>query len=436
MRRNIVHPGADSLTYEIRAIVAVGRRMQSMGQTISWENIGDPIAKGELIEPWIKEKTIKVMDDVQSWGYCDSKGNPATRECLAEFVNRRPGSARISGDDILFFNGLGDAISTIFSNMRREARIVGPSPAYSTHSSGEAAHSGYEHLTYRCDRRNDWLPMIEDIRNKVRYNDTITGILLISPNNPTGSVYPRHVLEAVVDIAREYDLMIINDEIYSHIVYNGAEKIHLSEVLGDDVPGMALRGISKEFPWPGSRCGWVEVYNRNKDASFDRYIKSLADAKMMEVCCTSLPQMVIPEVYNDERYPGHLEKRAKMFEARSNEAMEVFSGIKGVQAIRPRGAFYMTVVFEEGVLNPGQSLPAFNSKIRAYLDELLKPGIALDHRFVYYLMAAKGVCVVPLSSFCCSEMGFRFTLLETNDQKRMQVFKLMADGIREYLKSC
>ena len=436
MRRNIVHPGADSLTYEIRAIVAVGKRMESMGRAMSWENIGDPIVKGEAVEPWIKEKAMAVMEDCRSWGYCDSKGGLETREFLAGLVNARPGRMKITADDILFFNGLGDAISTIFSSMRREARILGPSPAYSTHSSGEAAHSGYEHLTYRCDRRHNWLPDIEDIRNKVRYNDTITGLLLISPNNPTGSVYPRHVLESLVDIAREYDLMVINDEIYSNIVYNGAERVHLSEVLGSDVPGMSLRGISKEFPWPGSRCGWIEVYNRDKDATFDRYIKSLADAKMMEVCCTTLPQMVIPEVMGDDRYEPHLEKRAKMFEERSNEAMEILGSIKGVQAIKPQGAFYMTVVFEEGMLNRAQSLPAFNAKVRDYLDELLKPGLAQDHRFVYYLMASKGVCVVPLSSFCCEEMGFRFTLLESNDEKRRAVFELMAEGIRQYLGSC
>jgi len=434
MRRNIVHPGADSLTYEIRAIVAVGRRMEAMGVEMQWENIGDPIAKGERVAPWIKEKALEVMDDCNSWGYCDSKGVGETREVLAGFINQR-GGAKATSDDILFFNGLGDAISTIFSGMRREARILGPSPAYSTHSSGEAAHSGYEHLTYRCDRRNNWLPDVEDIRNKVKYNDTITGILLISPNNPTGAVYPRHLLERIVEIAREFDLMIINDEIYSHIIYGGAETVHLSEVLGD-VPGMSLRGISKEFPWPGSRCGWAEVFNREKDPTFDRYVKSLADAKMMEVCCTSLPQMVIPHVYNDDQFVPHLETRAKMFEERAEEAYGILSQVKGVQAIKPQGAFYMTVVFEDNVLSRGQTLPAQNENLREYLDELLQPGLPLDQRFVYCLMASKGVCVVPLSSFCCDEPGFRFTLLEADDARRVKNFELMAEGIRGYLASC
>jgi aspartate/methionine/tyrosine aminotransferase len=125
-----------------------------------------------------------------------------------------------------------------------------------------------------------------------------------------------------------------------------------------------------------------------------------------------------------------------MFEERSNEAMEILGSIKGVQAIKPQGAFYMTVVFEDGVLNKAQSLPATNSDIRDYMDELLQPSLAQDHRFVYHLMASKGICVVPLSSFCCDEMGFRFTLLESNSEKRREVFELMAEGIRQYLGSC
>jgi aspartate/methionine/tyrosine aminotransferase len=96
----------------------------------------------------------------------------------------------------------------------------------------------------------------------------------------------------------------------------------------------------------------------------------------------------------------------------------------------------MTVVFEEGSLRPGQSLPAHSADVREYLEELLKPGIAQDHRFVYYLMASKGVCVVPLSSFCCDEMGFRLTLLEQNPEKRQRVYQAIADGIKDYLSSC
>ena len=106
----------------------------------------------------------------------------------------------ISDDDIVFFNGLGDAVAKIFGFLKREARIIGPSPAYSTHSSAEAAHSGYSHLTYELDPDNGWMPDLEDIENKIKYNDAIAGILIINPDNPTGAVYPRKILEQIVDI--------------------------------------------------------------------------------------------------------------------------------------------------------------------------------------------------------------------------------------------
>lgn len=433
MRRDIVHPGADSLTYEIRSIVAVGHKMAGLGVEITWENIGDPVEKGEGIAPWIKTIVHDTLDSCKTWGYCDSQGEIKAREVLSKLVNER-GGVQITSDDILFFNGLGDAIGKIFSGMRREARIIGPTPAYSTHSSGEASHSGYEHLTYHCDPKNNWLPDIDELERNIRYNDTITGILLISPNNPTGAVYPRSVLDAIVDIARKYDLMIINDEIYCHVVYNGAQTVHLSQVLGD-VPGIALRGISKELPWPGSRCGWIEIFNRDKDTIFNRYVQSLIDAKMLEVCSTSLPQAVIPKIYNDPRLIEHLKTRAKVYETRAQEAFDILNSIEGVSVVLPQGAFYMTIVFDEGVLSENLQLKPFNDEVGEYLEQLLKNDLNPDHRFTYQLMAHCGVCVVPLSSFCCELQGFRMTLLEEDDQKRRKTLQMIKDGIEAYLKS-
>ena len=103
------------------------------------------------------------------------------------------------------------------------------------------------------------MPDLEDLENKVRFNDSIAGILLINPDNPTGAVYPKEILEKMIDIARRYDLFVICDETYAHIVYNGADSCHLSAVIGE-VPGIAMRSISKEYPWPGGRCGWIEVF--------------------------------------------------------------------------------------------------------------------------------------------------------------------------------
>jgi len=433
MRRNIVHPGADQLRYEIRQIVLLAREVARLGVEITWENIGDPIEKGEILPAWIKEKVALHASQDASYGYVDTQGIPATRAFLAEGVNAR-GGAQISADDVIFFNGLGDAVSKIFGYLRREARVLGPSPAYSTLSSAEAAHSGYEHLTYRLDPDASWLPDIDDIEMKVRYNDSIAGLLYINPDNPTGAVYPREILEELVRIAREHDIFLICDETYGNIVYNGAEFVSLAEVIGE-VPGISLRSVSKEVPWPGSRCGWAEVFNRDNDENFNAYIRSVIDAKRLEVCSTSLPQLVIPEIFGDPRYPAHLERRAAMFETRANEAYEAFASVRGVRVTRPRGALYFTVVFEEGVLNGHQHLKVADESVRSLIEERCRHA-APDKRFVYWLLAATGICVVPLSGFACTLPGFRITLLETNDEKRRWIHRTIAQAIEEYTASC
>jgi len=269
MRTNIVHIGADELTYEIREIVEVGEKLEKLGVKILWENIGDPVAKGQNIPVWIKDIiTDTVKNDEKSFGYSPTKGLLETREFIANM--RRSEGASLSPDDILFFNGLGDAISIIYTYLNRGARVIGPNPAYPTHSSSEAAHAGTHHITYSLNPHRNWLPDIEELRNKVKYNPSIAGILIINPDNPTGVVYPERVLKEIVAIAKEFDLFIISDEVYANIAYGDEKMVPLYEIIGD-VPAIVMRGLSKEIPWPGARCGWVEFYNRDKDTVFDRY---------------------------------------------------------------------------------------------------------------------------------------------------------------------
>jgi len=432
MRRNILHVGAQNLKYEIREIVSAAREIEALGQEITWENIGDPVEKGESPPNWIREIVAGLVDQAASWAYCDSQGIPEVREFLANEVNRRDG-VRVTGDDIVFFNGLGDAVAKVYGFLRREARILGPSPAYSSHSSAEAAHSGYEHVTYELDPYNRWMPDLEDIRNKIKYNDSIAGILLLSPDNPTGAVYPRSLLEEIAEIARVNDIFIIADEIYANIVYNGEGHLHMSEWIGD-VPGIAMRGISKEYPWPGSRCGWLEVLNQGRDSSFFQYIETLIAAKRLEVSSTTLPQMSIPLVMGDARYPDHLAGREKMFAQRADEMMAAFEGCEHVIVNKPSGAFYFTVMFKDGVIGNDQFLDIPNPQIGASIERMVE-GVQPDKRFVYHLMGATGIVVVPLTGFQCEHRGFRGTLLETDDEKRAWVLSSLRTAIDQYVAS-
>lgn len=431
MRRDIVWEGADQLKYEIREIVGVARHLEGMGLDMIYENIGDPIQKGEKMAPWIREIVTRLASQSASYAYTATEGAYETRDFLAEQVNLRKGCP-ITGDDIIFFNGLGDAVSTLFAYLKREARVIGPSPAYSTLSSAEAAHSGYDHTTYKLDPENGWMPDLDDLENKVRYNDAIAGILLINPDNPTGAVYPCEVIETIVDIARRYDLFVLCDETYAHIVYNGAETCHLSEVIGE-VPGIALRSISKEYPWPGGRCGWMEVFNRDRDRNFDRFIKTLIDAKRLEVCSTSLPQMSIPLVFGDPRYREHLDRRAAMFGERAVEAVEILNRIPGVKVNLPKGAFYLTVLLDKERLSRFKPLD-MPKDVADYLAPIIK-GAPLDKRLVYNLLGGAGLCTVPLSGFCSDLPGFRVTLLENDDEKRLGIWENLSRSLGGMLGS-
>lgn len=434
MRQKLLNEGSKELSYEIRDIVKKAELIQKQGQTIYWENIGDPIQKNYELPSWIKEIISNLALNNKTYSYCHSKGIPETRQFLANLNNSR-GGAQITADDILFFNGLGDAIAKVYQFIDSTLRVIGPSPAYSTHSSSEAAHAHHEPITYKLDPDNHWYPDLDDLYNKVKYNPNIIGILIINPDNPTGMVYPLETLQRIVEIAKEFKLMLISDEIYLNITYNGARAYSLAEVI-NDVPGIAMKGISKEFPWPGSRCGWMEYYNKNIDPQFTKFCAVLDNAKMVEVCSTTLPQLSIPLVMGDKRYKPYREELNKKIGKRSSAISKILGTVPQLRFNQTFGAFYNTIIFKEGVLTNQQKLKIDNKEIQALVDSWTAGDkIALDKRFVYYLLAATGICVVPISSFCSDLKGFRVTLLEEDEQLLDTTFNRLRDAIVDYLNS-
>lgn len=434
MRQLLLRPGAEELSYEIRGIVKKARQIEALGYKITWENIGDPIQKNNIVPSWMKDIIAELMTEDKTYGYSDSKGVLETRKFLANLNNQKGGS-QIDAEDILFFNGLGDAIAKLYQFLIPTARIIGPSPAYSTHSSAEAAHANTAPITYKLDPDNQWLPDMEDLYNKVKYNPSIVGILIINPDNPTGMVYPKEVLEDFVKIAKEFNLLLIADEIYQNITYNGITAVALAEVIGD-LPAISLKGISKEFPWPGSRCGWMEFYNRTASKEFDKLCQTLENAKMIEVCSTILPQLAIPKIMSHPAYHPYRTEANRKIGRRSEIMKEILGDIPGIKFNPTQGAFYNTIIFDESFLDESQYLPIDDLKVQGNLDIWLQEKVMpLDKRFVYFLLASTGICVVPISSFCSDLRGFRVTLLEENEELFRETFESLANAIEYYLKS-
>lgn len=425
--------GGSGLTYEIRNIVLIANKLKEYGIDIIWENIGDPVQKGKCIPDWMKEILTDIIKKDCSYAYSPTKGVNETRQFLAERLNKR-GKVQITAEDIIFFNGLGDAIARAYSSIQVDARVIMPEPTYSTHFMAEVLHASFPPNTYRMNPYSNWYPDMRELEQKVKSHKSIVGILVINPDNPTGFVYPVETLKQIVQIAKNNDLFLVIDETYINIVYNGKKTVPLSDIVGD-VPAISMKGISKEVPWPGARCGWIEVYNAQKDPIFARFIDTILHQKMSEVCSTTLPQIAIPLIMTHPEYQNYLIERTRHYEKLSNIAYDILKDVPCLMVNKTNGAFYMTVVFNESALNNHQSLHIKKREIKEYVENLVKGSIEHDKRFVYYLLATTGICVVPLTSFFTPLLGFRMTLLDKDEAEFQYVVKTIAEKIVEYIES-
>ena len=430
MRNDIVHIWADKLSYEIRWIISIAELIEKQWKKIICENIWDPVQKWHVLPSWIKNIIKEHLEHDHSYAYCHTKWVYETRAFLAD-QNNKKWWAQISTEDILFFNGLWDAISTFYQYLKRESRVIGPSPAYSTHSSAEWAHAGLSHITYTLDPYNNWQPDLKELRDKVRYNDWISWILILNPDNPTWAVFPKETLIEIINIAKEYDLFIIADEIYQQIVFWEIKYYSIAELIWDR-PAISMKWISKELPWPWSRCWWLEFYNTEKDENFKRFVKSLNDAKMLEVCSTTLPQLTIPKIMKDPRYEKYQIERREFFEKRAKESFNIFSKIKWIKVNETKWAFYFVIIFDKDKISKNRKI-----NIESKILDIIKPKliwVSFDKAFVIYLLAKTWICTVPLSWFNTDLQGFRMTLLEKDDKQFTHICHSITETLVEFLE--
>jgi alanine-synthesizing transaminase len=405
--------------------------LEKAGVKITWENIGDPVAKGEEVPVWIRKiVSDEVKKTSSSFEYSPTKGLLSARKFLAETRTRETGS-KLDPENIIFFNGLGDAVTKIYTWLNPIARVLGPNPAYPTHSSFEGAHSHKPMLTYKLNPDNNWLPDPKEIRKLVKEDPSIVGLLIINPDNPTGMVYPESILKELVKIAKRYNLFLIADEVYANLAFENSGFISLASLAGS-VPTMIMRGLSKEVPWPGSRCGWIEFYNVKKDTNFAAYARSIEDAKMSEVCSTTLPQTVLPKILGHSNYQDHLKLRREKYEQRAAKAVQILSKNNNFKVVKPKGAFYLSVAFSDEFMSKRFKLKAKNWKAQRLLDSELRrmKKTDFDKKFCYQMLASTGICLVPLSTGFNSRVpGFRMTLLENDDEIFEHTLKTIVETV-------
>jgi len=418
MRKNILLPWHKELKYIIREIVQTAKKIEKY-KPIYWENIWDPVEKWEQIPTWMKKIIKNACDKNEVYGYSPTRWHP---KAINYIINKNP---RLKPEDIIFFNGIWDAISKIYKALSFDSRIIWPNPAYPTHSSSEAAHANSFHLTYKLDPNNNWYPDLDELENKVKYNPNIVWILVINPDNPTGAIFPKKILKKFVEIAKKYNLFLIFDEIYEKLVFDKKDKVNLSDII-KDVPWISMKWISKDLPWPGARCGWIEVYNQDKDENFKNFINTLLAAKMVEVCSTTLPQYVLPDIYESPEYKNYLQKRIEKYKKRSDLAFEILNNTPWLKVIKPKWAFYLTVIFDK--IDKNKPIKISNPEIQKIIYPQIENTTRFDERFCLWLLWETWVCVVPLSWFNTEIEWFRMTLLEENEKKFIKILSL----IKEY----
>lgn len=440
MRQNLSNANLSFLKYEIREIVDFVQKLQVLNPEIKIENenIGDPIAKGwpvpSFLRPLIKEVIDEPGDKV--FGYTHSRGNPETRKWICKYAKHFSPGIDLDYEDILITSGLGAGISALYHMLPKGMRIIQPSPSYPTHASMESFAAESPSLSYKLDPDNEWQPDLADLEAQIIEHPEIVGILLINPNNPTGAVYGKEALEQMISLAEKYHLMIISDEIYFRLVYNDKDFVQISELAKNRVPLVVLRGLSKDVPWPGGRCGWLEFHNLHLDTQYKSYADAVKKRVLMEVCSVTLPQFLLQKIYEHPEFETWLMNYRAHLEKNSQEIARILSAVKGLRVNRTDGAFYMMPIFEEGVLTNKQTLPIGNAAVKAFVEETVaSPGLAPDKRFVYYLLASTGICVVPASSFFTPYYGFRITTLDRDQESLKHIYELLARSIEAYLSS-
>ena len=333
-KKHIKTTKLDNVGYDIRGPVAEeASRMMAQGIDIKPLNTGNP-AVFDLFAPDFIEQAMR--DRLRfSEAYSDSIGIPEAREAIAKYSLSK-GIKGVSDNDVITGNGVSELISlTIQALLDNGDEILIPSPDYPLWTS-VATLCGGKVVHYMCDENSDWLPDIADIRSKVSNNTK--AIVIINPNNPTGALYPKEILEQMLQVARENNLIVFSDEIYDRLVMDGHEHIATAS-LADDLLFVTLNGLSKSHMIAGFRCGWLSFSGAIEDSK--DYIDGVKMLVSMRMCANVPAQMVIkaalenPYSASELLLPG-----GRIYEQREC-IYRAINDIPGISAVKPKAAFYI-----------------------------------------------------------------------------------------------
>lgn len=365
------------VSYPIRDIVLQARQIQSRGMKMHWFNIGDPNRFDFAPPTCVTQAVHDALNDSRFSGYAPSEGDADLRQKISEIE-------KVPLDRVVVTSGLSEGLSFLFEAMVDPGdNVLLPSPNYPLYSTLSRVLGGIENL-YSCDE--NWQPDVEDMRKRI--NSRTRAIVLINPNNPTGAVYPRKTLKAIIDLAGEHDLPLIADEIYDQLILDG-EHVPLHS-LSSDVHIIRGCGLSKNFFYPGARVGWMALHGPGAEGLEGALVR-LCNARLSinwEMQRGALAALSNP--------PAHLAPALSKLRRRRDLMVIRLNSIPGISTTTPSAAFY---IFPQVTAGPWKSAA----------------------EFVYDLMEETGIVSVPGSGFSSQLHGIFFRLVYLSNEEEISI---------------
>ena len=324
----------DNVLYDVRGpVVDEAARMEEAGMQILKLNIGNPAPFGFRTPDEVIYDMRQQLTECE--GYSTANGLFSARKAIMQYAQLK-GIPNVSIEDIYTGNGVSELINLCMSALLNDGdEILIPSPDYplwtacATLAGGKAVH-------YICDEQAEWYPDIEDMKRKI--TDRTKAIVIINPNNPTGSLYPREILQQIVNIAREHQLILFSDEIYDRLVMDGEEHVSIAS-LAPDLFCVTFSGLSKSHMIAGFRIGWM-ILSGNKQIARD-YMEGLKMLSNMRLCSNVPAQSIVQTALGGHQsVKGYLVPGGRIYDQREF-IYKALTDIPGISAVKPKAAFYL-----------------------------------------------------------------------------------------------
>lgn len=324
----------DNVLYDVRGpVVEEAARMEEAGTHVLKLNIGNPAPFGFRAPDEVIYDMRTQLTECE--GYSASKGLFSARKAIMQYMQNK-NVPNVSIDDIYTGNGASELINLSMSALLDSGdEVLVPAPDYPlwtacvTLAGGTAVH-------YICDEQAEWYPDMDDIRKKITPNTK--AIVIINPNNPTGALYPREVLQEIVDIARENQLIIFSDEIYDRLIMTGDEHVSIAS-MAPDLFCVTFSGLSKSHMIAGYRIGWM-VLSGNKSYVQD-YIQGLNMLSNMRLCSNVPAQSIVQTALGGyQSVKGYISPKGRVYE-QCEYIYKALNDIPGISAVKPKAAFYI-----------------------------------------------------------------------------------------------